>query len=284
MTVDSGVAAEHNRHSWNAAVEAHASHRPGLQHYLRTGGLTVFPEELALLGEMTGRSLLHLFCNTGHESLSFNRLGATVTGVDLSDAAIAYARSLAEATGLQATFVQADVYAYLSAAAHAGLSFDRIYCGYGAICWLRDLATFASGVAAILAPEGRFVLVEFHPTSNMFDPEWRLRYNYPHGGELLTLDGVGDYVGAAGGGLSPGGFAEGVRDFVNPHQCHLYRWGIGEIVSAFAAAGLRIRRLQEFFYVNGEKPFARMRLDDQRRYYPPDDVPKIPLMYGLVAE
>lgn len=282
--MDPDAVAEQNRRSWNAAVAAHASHRPELGSYLRSGGLTVFPEELTLLGDLAGRSLLHLFCNTGHESLSFNSLGARVTGVDLSDAAIDHARALAVASGLQADFVCADVYDYLIEVAHTDRRFERIYCGYGTICWLHDLPAFAQGISAILEPNGRFVLIEFHPTSNMFDADWNLRSTYPQGGQMLTLDGVGDYVGTANGGLSPGGFAEGIHNFVNPHPCHLYRWGIGEVVSAFAGTGLYIRQLQEFCYVNGEKPFARMRVDDQRRHYPPDDVPAIPLMYGLLVE
>lgn len=273
-----------NRDSWNAVVPAHISHHADLAGFLRGGGITLFPEERELLGEVAGHSLLHLLCNTGQDSLSLARLGATVTGVDLSDAAIGYARDLAEASGLPATFVCADVYDYLAQVAAAGHPYTRIYAGYGVICWLHDLNTFAGGVARLLRPGGRFVLVEFHPASNMFDADWRLAASYPQGGAPLDLDGVGDYVGAAGGGLSPAGFAEGVREFVNPHPCRLYRWGLGEVVSALAGAGLRISTLREYPYVNGERPFARMRVDAGQRMWPPEEVPGVPLMYGVVAE
>ncbi len=273
---------EQNRRSWNAVVPAHASHRPGLAAFLRDGGLTLFPEERELLGEVAGLPLLHLMCNSGQDTLSLARLGADATGVDLSDAAVALARELSAASGLAARFVCADVYDYLDEARGAG--FARIYCGYGAICWLHDLPAFARGVAAALAPGGRFALVEFHPASNMFDAEWRLAHPYPSGGARLTIDGVGDYVGAAGGGLSPGGFAEGVAGFVNPHPCHLFRWGVGEVVSALADAGLTLVALREYPCVNGERPFARMRPGPGGRWLPPDDVPPIPLMYGLAAE
>ncbi|NTU85516.1 MAG: class I SAM-dependent methyltransferase [Chloroflexales bacterium] len=273
---------EANRRSWNAVAPAHASHRPGLGEFLRAGGLTLFPEERDLLGEVAGLALLHLLCNSGQDTLSLARLGAVAVGVDISDEAIALARRLSAESGLPARFERADVYDYLAGARGAG--FARVYCGYGAICWLRDLAAFARGVAGALAPGGRFVLVEFHPASNMFDQAWRLARGYPARGERLTLGGVGDYVGAAGGGLSPGGFAEGAGDFVNPHPCHLFRWGLGEVVSALAAAGLTLTALREYPYVNGERPFARMRAGEGRRWHPPDDVPPIPLMYGLAAE
>lgn len=273
---------EQNRRSWNAAVPAHVSHRPALAEFLRGGGLTLFPEERELLGEVAGLPLLHLMCNTGQDTLSLARLGAAATGVDISDEAVATARRLSEAAGIAAHFERADVYEYLGRARGAG--FARVYCGYGAVCWLHDLGAFARGAAAALAPGGRLALVEFHPASNMFDPEWRLAHPYPAGGERLTLDGVGDYVGAAAGGLSPGGFAEGVGGFVNPHPCHLFRWGVGEVVSALAGAGLRVTALREYPYVNGERPFARMRPAPGGRWLPPDDVPPFPLMYGLAAE
>lgn len=280
--IPEGELREQNRRSWNAVVPAHASHRPGLGAFLRDGGLTIFPEERALLGELAGRRLLHLLCNSGQDTLSFARLGAVATGVDISDEAIALAEGLRAASGLAAGFVRSDVYDYLAGAEGAG--FELIYCGYGAVCWLADLARFAEGVAAALAPGGRFVLVEFHPSSNLFDREWRLARSYPAGGERLTLDGVGDYVGAAEGGLSPGGFAPGVRDFANPQPCHLFRWGLGEVVSALAGAGLTLTALREYLFVNGERPFARMVRGPGGRWLPPDDVPPIPLMYGLAAE
>jgi SAM-dependent methyltransferase len=275
---------EANRRSWNAAAAAHHSHRPGQAAFLRAGGLTLFPEELELLGELRGRRLLHLLCNAGQDSLSLASLGAVVTGVDISDAAVTLARGLSDESGIAAQFACADAYEYLAAAGAAGAQFDLIYCGYGAICWLHDLAAFAAGVAGLLAPGGRFALMEFHPASNMLDARWRLAHDYPQGGALLELDGVGDYVGASGAGLAPAGFAEGVAGFVNPHPCYLYRWGLGEVVSALAGAGLRLLALREHCYVNGERPFENMRAGAGRRVYPPAGAPAVPLMYGVAAE
>lgn len=277
------IITDQNRRSWNAVVPAHLSHRVGEAAFLRNGGLTLFPEERTLLEPLADTQLLHLLCNTGQDSLSFARLGAAVTGVDISDAAIAHATALATEAGIAAKFVCADVYAYLEAAQQNGERFDRIYAGYGVICWLHDVNRFAQGVAALLNPGGRFGLVEFHPTSNMFNPDWQLAHAYPQGGALLELDGVGDYVGVAGDGLSPAGFAAGIDDFVNPEPCTLYRWSLGEVVTALAQAGLRITTLHEYPYVNGERPFNRMRAGDGRRMYPPDDVPAMPLMYALGA-
>jgi SAM-dependent methyltransferase len=276
---------EQNRVSWNAVVGAHDSHRGDLSRFLGEGGTTLFQEERDLLGELEGRSLVHLQCNSGGDSVSLARLGATVTGVDVSDEAVSCAQDLAERTGTRATFERADVYDWLEEASREGRRFDVAFASYGVICWLPDLGRWAGGIADILNPGGRFVLVDFHPAADIFDREWNHVNDYPSGGEPLLLDeGVGDYVAASGGGLTPAGFVDGVRDFENPEGCHLFRWGLGEVVTALARAGLRITALEEYPYVNGEKKFACMRELQDNRMFPPENVPKVPLMYGIRAE
>lgn len=274
---------QQNRRSWDAVVPAHDSHRAGLAAFLRDGGSTLFPEELALLGDLAGKTLAHLMCNTGGDTLSLAQLGAQVTGIDISGAAVTRARELAGESGIAAQFVQADVYDWLAQTAASGVRYDRVFCSYGAICWLPDLDEWARGVASVLASGGRFVLVEFHPTSNMFDADWQLARSYPHGGRILPIDGVGDYVGASGAGLAPGGFAEGMPHFQNPEPAHLFQWGVGEVVTALAGAGLRIEALCEYPFVNGEKPFTRMRELPGHRLAAPDGTPEMPLMYGVAA-
>lgn len=277
---------ERTRRSWNAVVPVHTSHRPGQAAFLAAGGSTLFPEESALLGPVAGRSVLHLLCGTGQDSLSLAAAGATVTGVDLSDAAVTAARRLAVESGIAARFERADVLEWLEAAGRAGASYDIAFASYGVVCWLRDLAAFASAVATVVRPGGRFVLVDFHPVAATFDSDWRHREPYPMGGAPLELDGIGDYVGVAAGGLSPGGFAEGVAGFRNPHPVTLYRWGLGELVTAFSAAGgsggsWSVERLEEYPFANGERQFARMRELPGARLAPPDEVPSVPLMFGL---
>ena len=276
---------EQNRLSWNAAVGAHDSHRGDLVRFLYEGGSTLFPEELELLGDISGRTLVHLQCNSGGDSLSLALLGATVTGVDISDEAISSARRLSAETGIPADFVRADVYDWLEEATRQGRRFDGAFSSYGVVCWLPDLGAWAGGIAAVLKPGGRFALVDFHPAAEMFDERWSLAHDYPSGGEpRLFQEGVGDYVAESEGGLTPAGFTEGVRDFENPHRYYLFEWGLGEVVTALAGAGLRIVALEEYPYSNGERHFARMRELPGRRMVPPEDVPAVPLMYGISAE
>jgi len=274
---------EENRLSWNAATDAHNSHRGDQAAFLRGGGSTLFPEERGLLGDIAGRSLAHLQCNAGQDTLSLASLGATVTGVDISDTAIDAGRQLAADCGVPASFVCADIYDWLDATARGSERFDVAFCSYGAVCWLADLDRWAHGLASIINSGGRFVVVDFHPVAAMFDQHWNRTSPYPSGGRPLTLDGVGDYVGASGGGLTPGGFVEGVGDFTNPYRCHLYLWGLGELVTALSGAGLSIIKLEEYPYSNGERQFAGMRELPGRRMVPPAGVPPIPLMYGISA-
>src|SRR5918998_1988650 len=213
---------EQNRLSWNGAVGAHDSHRGDLAGYLRAGGSTLFPEELELLGDLEGKTLAHLQCNSGGDSLSLALRGATVPGGDISDEVILYARRLSSETGITASFERADVYEWLEAAAREGRRFDVVFSSYGVVCWLPDLEAWAGGIAAVLRTSGRFVLVDFHPVAEMFDERWNHAHAYPSGGEPRLLpEGVGDYVGESGGGLTPEGFLDGAQDFENPHGCHL---------------------------------------------------------------
>lgn len=276
---------EQNRRSWNAVVAAHESHRGDLAGFLKGGGTTLFPEERRLLGDVEDKTLAHLLCNSGGDSLSLALLGATVTGVDISDGAIASARELSSETGILVDFVRADLYDWLERTTREESRFDVVFSSYGVVCWLPDLDAWADGIASILVPGGRFVLVEFHPVADVFDEDWNLVNDYPSGGEPLPLEeGVGDYVAESDGGLTPAGFIEGVRGFENPEGCHLFRWGVGEVVTALAGAGLRTVTLEEYPYSNGERKFRRMRELPGRRMVPPEGVPHVPLMYGIVAE
>ena len=275
---------EENRLSWNEATNAHNSHKKDQASFFRQGGSTLFPEELDLLSDISGLSLVHLQCNSGQDTLSLARLGARVTGVDISDSAITFARRLSLESGIEASYHQADVYDWLAETAHGPERFDLVFVSYGALVWLSDIQQWAHGIENILRPNGRLVILEFHPLLSIFDDDWSLKYPYFAYGKHLTWDeGVGDYVAAAGEKLSPSGYVEGINDFENPHRCHEFQWGIGEIVSAILEAGLQLSVLKEWPYMNGDKRFKDMLEMPGGRNYPPDKIPSLPLMFGLVA-
>ncbi len=275
---------EENRRAWNAATVAHNSHKADQAAFLRAGGSTLFPEEIALLGDLHGLSLLHLQCNAGQDTLGLAARGATVTGVDISDEAIAFARQLSADADIPATFERADIYDWLAEAGAAGRQFDIVFCSYGFIGWLSDLDRWARSIAAVLKPGGRFVAVEFHPLSMVFDFDWSRRFDYSSGGKARSWPtGVGDYVAMAGEGLTPSGWVAGVGDFTNPHPGHEWAWGIGDLVTALIAAGLTLDVLREYPYANGARLFEGMREEPGKRMYPPEGTPSLPLMLGVVA-
>jgi SAM-dependent methyltransferase len=274
---------EANRRSWNVATLAHNRHKLDQAAFLRGGGSTLFPEELELLGDVRGLRLAHLLCNSGQDTLGLARLGARVTGVDISDEAVDFARGLAAATGLPARFERADVYDWLSAAAPA--TFDAAFCSYGALCWLSDLPRFARGVAALLRPAGRFACVEFHPLATALDELGRpLRPDARDGEALVWQDGVGDYVGGSGGALSPSGHVDAREPYGNPHPAYEFVHAVDDVVGAFLGAGFALRTRREWAHANGCRLFRDMRELPGRCWAPGDSLPRVPLMYGLVLE
>ncbi|HEY3607105.1 MAG TPA: class I SAM-dependent methyltransferase [Pseudonocardiaceae bacterium] len=273
---------EDNRQSWNSATKAHNSHKGDQADFLRSGGSTLFPEELDLLGDVAGKSLLHLQCNSGQDTLSLAALGADVTGVDISDEAIAFATRLSAESGIPGTFVRSDLFDWFE---RADEPFDVVFASYGTLCWLSDLAPWGAGIAKVLAPGGRFVIVDFHPVCNMFDERWRLTDNYwMHGGQPQSWDdGVGDYVALSRDGLVPWGYEEGLAEVPDPRPCHLFTWGIAEIIGALRSAGLTLDEFREYPWSNGAAMWANMRELPGRRFLPPAELPSFPLMYGIRA-
>jgi SAM-dependent methyltransferase len=275
---------EVNRRAWNEATRAHNSHKADQARFFREGGSTLYPEELALLGDVAGKRLLHLQCNAGQDTLSLARLGAHVTGVDISDEAIAFAQGLSADSGIPSRFERADVYDWLEAAAQRGERFDLAFSSYGAIIWLSDLRAWARGIAALLDPGGRFVLVEFHPFIAMLDERGERVVSHYGEGRLLSFDeGIGDYVAWAGPLLAPSGYVEGVVGFRNPHPGHEFNWGIGEVVTALLEAGLQLEALREHPYANGFPAYEGTVALPGGRFGPAEGRPSVPLMFSLSA-
>jgi 2-polyprenyl-3-methyl-5-hydroxy-6-metoxy-1,4-benzoquinol methylase len=102
---------EVNRALWNEKTKYHvASDFYDMTSFL--AGQTSLKEiEIGLLGDVTGKDILHLQCHFGQDTLSLARMGANVIGVDLSDVSIAKAKELNDTLGLNVEFICSDVYA-----------------------------------------------------------------------------------------------------------------------------------------------------------------------------
>lgn len=180
-----------NRQSWNNRTEAHfASAFYDVEGFIN-GNTSLKNIELDLLGDIKGKSILHLQCHFGQDTISLQRMGAMVTGVDLSDKAIDKAKELAIATNTKAKFICCNVY---DLPLHLDEQFDIVYTSYGTIGWLPDLDRWAKIVAQYLKPTGKFIFVEFHPMVWMFDDDFqKIGYNYFNSGPIIETE-TGTYA------------------------------------------------------------------------------------------
>ena len=275
---------EQNRLSWNEATKAHNSHKADQAKYFREGGNKLYPEETELLGDLSGKSVVHLQCNAGQDTLSIKQLGAAkVLGVDISDEAIDFAWKLSADSGVEARFVRSDVYDWLAEAARGNERWDIAFCSYGAIIWLSDLKTWAKGISAILKPDGRFVTVEFHPIEMMFEVDFSHRYPYStHGTPVTWEDGIGDYVAEFGAVDMPYKWQDGVQGFKNRHAAHEFAWATSEVITALVDARLVLEHFHEYDYCN-DPIFKDMKDLGNGRWTVPDGKPSIPFMYSIAA-
>ena len=167
---------EINRESWNNRTDTHiASEFYNMEDFLN-GESSLNPIELQFLGDIRGKTILHLQCHFGQDSISLSRLGAKVTGVDLSDKAIEKARIIAEETKSDTKFICCDLY---DLEKYLDQEFDIVFTTYGTIGWLPDLDRWANIISKFLRPGGHLVFVEFHPVVWMFDDQFeKITYNY----------------------------------------------------------------------------------------------------------
>ena len=227
---------EANRARWDESVAVHAaSEFYGVGRFL-SGESTLLPLDIEEVGNVAGSSLLHLQCHFGLDTLSWARLGAEVVGVDFAPAAVETAREIAQRAGLNAAFVESELYASPDVLAGRLGSFDVVYVNLGALCWLPDVAGWAAVCAGFLNEGGRLYVRDVHPITFSLDDEasegeLRLRYPYFETEEPLHWSGDGDYT-------DPSATFE--------HQ-ESYEWnhGVGEIVTALIDAGLQIDFLHE---------------------------------------
>lgn len=217
-----------NRKLWNARVPHHLSSAmydvPGFV----AGKGTLSAMELELLGPVEGKQVLHLQCHFGQDSLSLARMGAQVTGLDISDVALSEARKLADQCGLQAEWVLSNVVEHQP---RLDGRFDIVFTSFGTIGWLPDLAPWAANIKRYLKPGGRFVFVEFHPVVWMFDNDFRsVAYSY-FNREAIVEEEEGSY-------------ADRTANIKLPS----YGWNhdLGEVLSALLAEGLRIDTFKEY--------------------------------------
>ncbi|MGJ8685473.1 MAG: class I SAM-dependent methyltransferase [Nonlabens sp.] len=157
---------EVNRQTWNEKTAVHFESKFYDKDAFAKAKNSLNSYELKALGDVTGKSMLHLQCHFGQDSLSWAHKGAAVTAVDISDAAIKKAQELSASLEIPATFVCCNV---LDTSQHVQEQFDIVFTSYGTIGWLPDLKPWAQMIADRLKKDGIFYIVEFHPIAWMYD-------------------------------------------------------------------------------------------------------------------
>jgi SAM-dependent methyltransferase len=220
---------EVNKATWNEKVKVHTKSELYDLEAFKQGKTSLMSYELDALTEVKGKSLLHLQCHFGQDTLSWSRLGAKCIGVDISDEGIKVARQLNRELSLEAEFVCCNV---LDTSKYVKDTFDIVFTSYGTIGWLPDLKPWGKMIADRLKDGGTFYIAEFHPIVWMFDylegkPIMKYAYNQD---EAIYEEYQGTYADQSSAMISKE-----------------YGWnhGLGEVVTALTGAGLHIEYLEE---------------------------------------
>ncbi|WP_166965872.1 class I SAM-dependent methyltransferase [Yeosuana marina] len=219
-----------NKATWNEKVKIHVQSDMYDLDAFKKGKSSLMPYELDALGDVKGKTLLHLQCHFGQDTLSWSRMGAMCTGVDLSDEGIKLAKSLTEELKLDAEFICCNV---LETSKYIKETFDIVFTSYGVIGWLPDLKPWGQMIAERLKDGGTFFMAEFHPIVWMFD--------YLEGKPIMKYGYMQDEVIYE---EYEGTYADTESKMISKE----YGWnhGLGEVVSVLTEAGLHIDYLKEF--------------------------------------
>ena len=262
-----------NLAQWDESVDIHYRSDFYAVERFKAGETTLEDIERPEMGDVRGKSLLHLQCHFGMDTLSWAREGATVTGLDFSPSAIEAARKLSEESGIPGRFVESELY---DAPNVLDEKFEVVYTGLGALCWLPDIKGWARVVSHFLKPGGIFYILEGHPVLWSLDddtPESPMHISWPYF--------------ETGSPQNPAGWDE-EEDYAETgaklQNTRTYTWGhgLGEIVTALINEGLRIEFLHEHT-VLAWKAYPWMVKGDDGWWRVPNHPERLPLMWSLRA-
>ncbi len=258
-----------NKEMWDDRVDVHKnSEFYDVKGFLK-GKQTLDPIEIDEVGDVDGKTLLHLMCHFGMDTLSWARLGAKVTGVDFSEKAVELAKDLSRQIGLEARFISSDIYRLPEV---LNEEFDIVFTSEGVLSWLPDLEEWARVISHFVKKGGFFYIREFHPFAYVFDDEEGIqepRFKYPYftPEKPLRFEESSTYADSAE-----------LKTMVT------YEWNhsISKIINSLIESGLHIDFFNEFPFTTWTPlPFLKKRKD--RRWVLPSNEDSLPLMFSLMA-
>lgn len=254
-----------NKKLWNARTDVHYHSDFYNNKAFIEGENSLNPIELELLGDVSGKSILHLQCHFGQDSISLSRLGAKkVVGVDLSDHAIEKAKNLAKITNQNTSFICCDIYDLPN---HLDEQFDIVFSSYGVIGWLPDLEKWTQLIQQFLKPNGVFVFAEFHPVVWMFDDHFKnIQYSYFNHGPIQDSE-EGTYAN---------------KDATIKTDYVVWNHSLADVINNLLKNSLQLQSFEEFDY-SPYDCFNDTIAIDENNYRIKHLDRKIPMVYALKA-
>ncbi len=254
-----------NKEAWNSKTAIHVDSDFYDMPSFMAGKSSLNSIELELLGDIRGKKVLHLQCHFGQDTLSLARMGAIVTGVDLSDKAIEKAEEIANELNIPARFICCDIY---SLPDHLDEEFDIVFTSYGTIGWLPDIEKWAGIINRYLKPGGKFVFAEFHPVVWMFDDNFdSIAYSYFNKQTIYeTVNGT---------------YTDNRADIAT--EIISWNHGIAEVLGSLLKRGLQIKAFNEYDY-SPYNCLTGMENIEKGKFRIKKMADKLPLVYALAAE
>jgi SAM-dependent methyltransferase len=259
-----------NRRLWDQLTAINAKSPMYDMDAFKRGQSTLDPVEIAELGDVRGKSILHLQCHFGQDTMSLARMGALVTGVDFSGEAIRLAKSLSTELNIPAEFICCNIY---DLPKHLDKQFDIVFTSAGVLCWINDLTAWAQLIDRYLKLDGTFYIREFHPVADVFDNETAAglaaRHSYFHKDEPMVFSADGSY-------------SDHDAKFETPCTSSEWHHPLADVVNALLAVNFKLEFLHEFPYCSYDCfPFLEKGTDGRWRF--PGGKELIPLMYSIKA-
>ncbi len=218
-----------NKALWNQKTTIHEHSEFYQMPAFLEGVTSLKPIELALLGDVKGKKILHLQCHFGQDSISLARMGAKVTGLDLSDQSIAKAKEIAHKLNIDAHFVCCDIF---EADQFITDKFDIVFTSYGTIGWLPTLDRWGQIIQHFLKPNGKFVFAEFHPFIWTLDDDTYTKITYSYFNIAPIIETL------------TSSYTDGATH--EPMACYTWNHSLAEVFKALISNGIVIDDFQEY--------------------------------------